>query len=1014
MKKSRGGSAVTVFEAAAGLLCLLAQAANAATLYVDLNSTNATPPYTNWLTAATNIQDAIDAATNGDTVLVNDGVYTTGGRPVNGYALTNRVAVTKPLTVQSVNGPAVTIIQGYQMPSTIRGDSAVRCVYLTNNAVLNGFTLTNGASRAAGDLTNEQFGAGVWCESTAAIVSNCVVCGNSAASGGGAYQALLNNCTLTGNSATSGGWVGGGACNSTLNNCTLIRNSATLGSGACNSTLNNCALRDNWGALDGGGVSGGTLNGCTLTGNSAVWGGGAYNATLNNCTLTANSASWGGGASYATLNNCIVYYNSGGNYDSATLNYCCTDPLPTNGTGNISSEPQLASVSHLGSGSPCIGAGSGAYTTGTDIDGEAWAAPPSIGCDEYHPESATGPLTVAIRCYDTLSTGLSTIFTNDISGRVTDSRWEFDDGTILSNRPYVSHSWTVPGDYPVVLRAFNQTYPDGVTATVTVHVVQTVVHYVSLVSTNPVGPYTSWATAATNIQDAVDAVYAAPQAMVMVSNGVYSTGGRGVLISPYQTALLNRVAVTKPVTVQSANGPAVTVIQGYQVPGTTNGDSAVRCVYLASNAVLTGFTLTNGATRKTGGLVSPQDWRGGGVWSESSSATVSNCVLSANSASDSGGGAYQSTLNNCTLTGNSASTGGGAYGGTLNNCTLTTNSASSGGGAYTSTLNNCTLTSNSASSGGGTYSSTLNNCTLTGNSATIGGGAFIGTLNSCTLSNNSASLWGGGAFGQSPGITLNNCTLTGNSSSQAGGGALQATLINCTLTSNSASYSGGGASGGALTNCIVYFNTAASGPNYNGSFLKYCCTTPLPAGTGNFTNAPLFVNQAGGNLRLQSNSPCINSGNNAYAPAGPDLDGNPRISGGTVDVGAYEFQNPASVISYVWLQRYGLPTDGTADYADSDNDGLNNWQEWIAGTNPTNASSVLKMSNPTNAVSSVMLKWQSVSGVNYFLQRATDLGAPPAFSTIQSNIVGQAGTTTYTDTNAVGAGPFFYRVGVQQ
>jgi hypothetical protein len=137
---------------------------------------------------------------------------------------------------------------------------------------------------------------------------------------------------------------------------------------------------------------------------------------------------------------------------------------------------------------------------------------------------------------------------------------------------------------------------------------------------------------------------------------------------------------------------------------------------------------------------------------------------------------------------------------------------------------------------------------------------------------------------------LNSCLLTGNSGG-FGAAANDCTLNNCTIASNSAVQIAGGAYGCTLNNCISYFNTAPVAPNYDAtSLLNFCCTLPLPAsGAGNFTNSPMFVDLAGGNLRLQSNSPCIDTGNNSYVTTATDLDGNPRISDGVVDVGAYEF-----------------------------------------------------------------------------------------------------------------------------
>jgi hypothetical protein len=487
--------------------------------------------------------------------------------------------------------------------------------------------------------------------------------------------------------------------------------------------------------------------------------------------------------------------------------------------------------------------------------------------------------------------------------------------------------------------------------------------YVDLNCANPVPPYSGWSTAATNIQDAIDAANAGD--LVLVTNGIYATGGRVVFGS-----LTNRVVIDKAIMVQSVNGPNATSIVG----NSTIGSNAIRCAFLVDGSWLSGFTLTNGGTLDTGDAYLEQC--GGGVWTTNdSTATISNCMIIDNAARQFGGGVYY---------------------GNITHSSIIQNSAESGGGVAFSMATNCLVSSNAAVNyGGGAYSATMGNCKIFNNIADFGGGAQSSSCYGCLVVSNQARQMGGGMF-----LVQNvvNCTVVFNDSLQASGG------IN-------------NSGGPSFRNNIIYYNTSTYGssPNYGGlTSVENCCTTPLPVGSpatsgNNITNAPEFVASASGDFHLQSGSPCINSGTRPAAGS-TDLDGNPRIVDGLTDIGAYEYQTPAFILPYYYAQKYGLPSDGSID---SDGDGLNNWQEAIAGTNPTNAASVLKIVSLTRNVSGNVVKWQSVPNAKYFLQRSTNLLASPAFISIYTNVPSLLPTLTYVDAMATNDGTCFYRVGIQ-
>jgi len=90
---------------------------------------------------------------------------------------------------------------------------------------------------------------------------------------------------------------------------------------------------------------------------------------------------------------------------------------------------------------------------------------------------------------------------------------------------------------------------------------------------------------------------------------------------------------------------------------------------------------------------------------------------------------------------------------------------------------------------------------------------------------------------------------------------------------------------------------------------------------------------------------------------------------------------------------------------------MNNWQEWICNTSPTNAKSALRLLSAEPAGNNVTVSWQSIMGVNYFLERSPTPVSP--FEVLATNILGQSNTTSFADTNVVGEGAFYYRVGVR-
>jgi hypothetical protein len=490
------------------------------------------------------------------------------------------------------------------------------------------------------------------------------------------------------------------------------------------------------------------------------------------------------------------------------------------------------------------------------------------------------------------------------------------------------------------------------------------------------------------------------------------------------------------------------LVDGGGQPGVVQSISAG---YLVST--LDGFTVQNGGIYTDGqSFAGSPEVAGGGILCQVSSPILANNVIRSNSV----GTPFNS---------NGTSKGGGIY---LNvshaqilNNTITHNdvldvTAGTGGGIYAvrsmPTIAQNFLFWNHAVYGAAisfdltcSFQLTGNNIITNffyGNAAPTYDGAKDGTVNITGCNgfvidgNNFAGNWtlvGAGLYvvASDNGVIQNNIfnsnlAYSADAAGGMGGGIYceiddnigNINIVNNTIVSNSAPSLVLGDMGGGialnlagtntltLANNIIVSNTGGiwlrGGPP-PAVFRNNCVANPINyssisgtfgPGLNDIHADPKFTNPAG-DFHLLANSPCIDAGTAMSAPLA-DKDGTPRPLDGknsgvaAFDIGAYEYVNPN---------------------ADTDHDGMPDWAELVAGTDPTNPKSVLKLqpSSP-GAGGPLVLSWASVTGRVYSVQFKSALTNGP-WQTLTNNIAGNGMFTQVQDPMNSG-GHRFYRLGV--